>query len=69
MEPRLNYRKQIACQRQDKRAATINVHCVSKNVPPLLCYNFDIREHILTFFGRNVTHRVSNQNTLLCHLK
>jgi len=32
-----------------------------KNVPHLVRYNFDIREHILTFFGRNVTDKVSNQ--------
>jgi len=33
-----------------------------KKVQPLLCYNFDVREHILKiFFGRNITHKVSNQ--------
>jgi len=32
-----------------------------KNVPPLVCYNFDTRERILIFFGRNVTDKVSNQ--------
>jgi len=26
------------------------LHRVSKNVPPLACYNFDIRERILIFF-------------------
>jgi len=43
-----------------------NIHCVSKNVPvpPLVCYNFDTHEHILVFFGRNVTDKVSNQKTL-----
>jgi len=35
-----------------------------KNVPPLACYNFDAREWILILFGRNVTDKVSNQNTL-----
>jgi len=35
-----------------------------KNVPPLDCYNFDTCERILIFFGRNVTDKVSNQNTL-----
>jgi len=30
----------------------------------LVCYNFDTCEHILIFFGRNVTHKVSNQKTL-----
>jgi len=35
-----------------------------KNVPPLACYNFDAREWILIFFGRNVTDKVGNQTTL-----
>ena len=37
-----------------------------KNVPPLICYNFDITvcECILIFFSRNVTDNVSNQKTL-----
>ena len=37
-----------------------------KNVPPLVCYNFDTRECILIFFGRNVTDKVSNQKALYC---
>ena len=41
------------------------IHCVSKNVPPLACYNFDAHEWILIFFGRNVTDKVGNQKTLL----
>ena len=40
------------------------VHRVSKNVPPLACYNFDAHEWILIFFGRNVTDKVGNQKTL-----
>jgi len=40
------------------------IHRVSKNVPPLACYNFDAREWILIFFGRNVTDKVDNQKTL-----
>ena len=40
------------------------LHCVSKNVPPLACYNFDAHEWILIFFGRNVTDKVGNQKTL-----
>jgi len=40
--------------------------CVSKNVPPLACYNFDTPERIVIFFGRNVTDKVSNQKTLYC---
>jgi len=35
-----------------------------RNVTPLACYNFDTREWILIFFGRNVTNKVSNQKTL-----
>jgi len=40
------------------------VHRVSKNVPPLACYNFDTHEWILILFGRNVTDKVGNQKTL-----
>jgi len=36
---------------------------VSKNVPPLACYNFNSHEWILIFFGRNVTNKVGNQKT------
>jgi len=36
------------------------IHRVSKNVPPLSCYNFDTCERILIVFGRNVTDKVSN---------
>jgi len=32
-----------------------------KNVPHLACDNFEAREWILTFFGRNVTDKVGNQ--------
>jgi len=35
-----------------------------KNVPPLACYNFDTRERILIFFGRNTTNKATNQKTL-----
>jgi len=40
------------------------LHSVSKNVPPLACYNFDTHEWILIFFGRNFTDKVGNQKTL-----
>jgi len=40
------------------------VHCVSKNVPPLACYNFHTCERILIFFDRNVTDKVTNQKML-----
>jgi len=39
------------------------LHRVSKNVPPLACYNFDTREWILIFFVRNVTDKVGNQKS------
>jgi len=39
---------------------------VSKNVPHLVCYNFDTRERILIFFGRNVTDKVGNHKTFYC---
>jgi len=32
---------------------------VSKNVPPLACYNFDTCEQILILFGTNVTDKVT----------
>ena len=35
-----------------------------KNVPSMACYNFDIHEQILIFFGRNVTNKVGNQRVL-----
>jgi len=41
----------------------LNLYRVSKNVPPLACYNFDTREWILTFFGSSATDKVRNQKT------
>jgi len=41
----------------------LNLHRISKNVPPLACYNFDTCEWILTFFGRSATDKVRNQKT------
>ena len=35
-----------------------------RNVPLILCNNFDTHEQILTFFGRNVTDKVGNQKVL-----
>jgi len=37
-----------------------------KNVPPLACYNFETREWMLIFFGRNITDKVSSEKTLYC---
>jgi len=41
------------------------IHCVSKNVPLLTCYNFDIPNQITIIFGRHVIKKVRNQ-TMLC---
>ena len=40
------------------------LHRISKNVPHLACYNFDIHEWILVFFGSNVIDKVGNQKSL-----
>ena len=40
------------------------VHRVSKNVPPLTCYNLDIHSSITIIFGTRVTEKVGNQNVL-----
>jgi len=42
----------------------LQLHCVSKNVPPLTCYNLYIRGSIATIFGTNVAEKVGNQNVL-----
>jgi len=45
----------------------MQIYTVSQklNVSPfLVCFNFDTRERILIFFGRNTTNKVSNQQTL-----
>ena len=39
------------------------VQCL-KNVTTLSCYNFDTRQSIWMIFGKNVTEKVSNENTL-----
>jgi len=48
-------------QKEHNTHNNANIYCVSKNVSPLVYYNFDTRERILIFFGRNVTDKVSNQ--------
>jgi len=40
------------------------MYIASQKRPTLVCYNFDIREHIFIFFGRNVIDKVSNQKAL-----
>ena len=40
------------------------LHCVSKNVPPLTCYNLYTHGSIATIFGKNVAEKVGNQNVL-----
>ena len=47
----------------DLRCSLI-IHCVSKNVPPLSCYNLYIHGSIATIFGTNVAEKVGNQNML-----
>jgi len=36
------------------------LRCVSKNVLPSACYNFDVQELILTISGRHITEKVDN---------
>jgi len=48
-----------------KSIKNILVHCVSKNVPPLTCYNPDIDDPTTIIFGRSVTKKVRNQ-TMHC---
>jgi len=43
-------------------------YTVSKNVPPLTCYNIYIHGSIATMFGTNVAEKVGNQKTLFSHL-
>ena len=40
------------------------LHLVSKNVPPLTCYNLDIHRSIMIIFGTSVTEKVGVQNVL-----
>jgi len=40
------------------------IHRVSKNVPPLTCYNCDVHGSIMIIFGISVTEKVGNQNVL-----
>jgi len=51
-------------QKSTRCCFDVILHRVSKNLPPLGCYNFDAHEWILIFFGRNVTDKVGNQKTL-----
>ena len=41
-----------------------DIHCVSKNVPPLTCCNLYIHGSIATIFGTNVAEKVGDQNVL-----
>jgi len=42
-----------------------DVHHVSKNIPPLTCYNLlNIHGSITIMFGTSVTEKVGNQNVL-----
>ena len=42
-----------------------NVHCVTKNVPPLTCYSLDVRVTTALVFGQSVTEKVRSR-TMLC---
>jgi len=42
----------------------LKLHCVSKNVPPLTCYNLDIHDPITILFVRSVTEKVRDQKML-----
>jgi len=45
------------------------VHCSSKNVTDLACYNFDKHEQSLIVFGTNFTEKIKQSNdTLFSHL-
>jgi len=44
--------------------SSYHLHCVSKNVPSLTCYNLYIHGSIATIFGKNVAEKVGNQNIL-----
>jgi len=42
----------------------MTIHCVSKNVPLLTCYNLYIHGSNATIFGKNVAEKVGNRNAL-----
>ena len=42
----------------------MNVHCVSKDVISLSCYNIDVHEPILIIVGKTVAEKVGNQRML-----
>ena len=54
-----------ACQQHNAASTHVTIHCVSKNVPPLTCYNLDTHDPITIIFGRSVTKKVGHQ-TMLC---
>jgi len=44
------------------RTQGVTLYTVSKNVPPLTCYNLYIHGSTATIFGTNVAEKVGNQN-------
>jgi len=42
----------------------LKLHRVSKNIPPLSCYNLDIHGSITIIFGTSVPEKLGNQNVL-----
>jgi len=63
-DPHKSRRHQSCLKPTTRRPNTLHIHCVSTNVQPLVCCNFDTREQMLTFSGRNATDKVGNQKTL-----
>jgi len=41
--------------------ANVPTYTVSKNVPPVTCYNCDVHHSLMIIFGTNVTEKVGNQ--------
>jgi len=60
-------RCRLADETMDKLMVVWSTVSLSKNVPPLACYNLDIYDPIAIVFGRGVTEKVGNQ-TMLCFL-
>jgi len=54
-----------ATSRSVQRFLQGSLHCVSKNVPPLTCYNLDKHDPIAIIFGRSITEKIRN-HTMFC---
>ena len=60
----VNHHRWLSLDRKSQCESAVNIHCVSKNVPPLTCYNLYIHGSIATIFGTDVAEKVRNQNIL-----